>query len=60
MDTGLKALKTTSFKVVHKAAEKASEFVGSKIADKIVKEKPVIDENSRKDEEVIIQPEKTE
>ena len=48
MDTGLDGLKTTSKKVVHKAAGATGEFLGKKIADKIVK--PV--------EEIIIPPEK--
>ena len=41
-------------KVVHEAT---GEFIGNKIADKIVKQKPVIDENSRNMEEIIIPPE---
>ena len=47
MDTGLDALKTTSKKVFHKVAEATGEFTGNRIADKIVKPKHVIDENSR-------------
>ena len=35
--TGLVALKTASKNVVHKAAEATVEFIGNKIADKIVK-----------------------
>ena len=34
---GLDYLKTASKKLVHKAAEAAGEFIGNKIADKIVK-----------------------
>ena len=58
LDTGLDVLKTASKKVVHKAAEAIDEFVGNNIADKIVKQKPVIDENSGNVEEIIILPEK--
>ena len=42
LDTRLDSLKTTSKKVIHKAAESTREFLGNKIADK-----PVIDVNSR-------------
>ena len=45
MCTVLNAQKTTSKKVVHKAAEARGEFIGNKIADKIVKPTHVIDEN---------------
>ena len=45
--TGLDALKTTSQKVVHKAAEATGDFIGNKIVDKIVKP----DENLRDVEE---------
>ena len=37
LDTGLDALKTVSEKVVPKAAEATDEFIGNKIAEKIVK-----------------------
>ena len=47
LDTGLDALKTASKKVVHEVAEATGEFIGNKIADKIVKPKHVIDENPR-------------
>ena len=68
MNTGLDALKNASKKVVHKAAEETSEFIGNKIVDavaklnneKILKQKPVINENSRNVEEIIIPPEKKE
>ena len=60
LDTGLDALKTASKIVVHKAAEATGEFKGNKVTDKIVKQKPVIDENSRDAEKVIIPPEKRE
>ena len=53
------SLKTASKKVVHKAAEAIGEFIGVKIADKIVP-KHVIDENPRNVEEIIIPPEKRE
>ena len=60
LDTGLDALKTACKKVVHKAAEATSKFLGNKITDvvarlyddKIVKTKPV--------EEIYIPPEKRE
>ena len=39
--TGLDATKTTSKKVVHKIAEATGEFLGNKIAEKVVKPKPV-------------------
>ena len=58
--TGLDALKTASRKVVHKAVEATGEFIESKIADKIVKRKPLINENLRNVEEMIILPEKRE
>ena len=60
LDTGLDALKTAFKKVAHKAAEATDELMGSKIADKIVKQKHVIDENPRGVEEIIIPPEKRE
>ena len=47
-------------KVVHKTAEATGEFIGNKIADKIVKPKPVPDDNSRYVEEIFIPPEKRE
>ena len=56
LDTGLDAL----LAVVHKADEAIDEFIGNKIADKIVKQKPVIDKNSRNAEEIIILTEKRE
>ena len=62
MDTAtravLDALKTGSKKVDHKAAEAKGEYIGNKISDKIVKGKPVIDENSRNIEEIVIPTEK--
>ena len=54
----LNALKTTSQKVVHRAAEAEGEFLGNKIANKTVKQNSVIDENSRNVEKIIIPPQK--
>ena len=56
LDTGLDALKTASQKAVHKAAETIDEFIGNKIADKIVK----LHANSENAEEIIIPPAKME
>ena len=56
--TGLHALKTALKKVVHKAAEATGEFIGNKVADKIVKPKPAPEANSRNKKEIIIPPEK--
>ena len=58
--TGLDFLKTSSKKVAHKSAEETDEFIENKISDKIVKPKPVPDENSRNVEKLIIPPEKGE
>ena len=60
MDTELHALKTASKNVVHKAAEGTGQFIGNKIANKIVKPKHAIDENPKNVEEIIILPEKRE
>ena len=60
MDTGLNSLKTTSKKVIHKVAEAACEFIGNKIAAKIVKPKHVTDECPRNVQEIIIPSEKRE
>ena len=60
LDTGLDALKAASEKVVHKTTEGTGEFIGNKIAEKIVKSKHVIDENPRNVEEIIIAPEQKE
>ena len=43
---------------MHKAAETTGEFIGDKVADKIVKVKPVPDENSRDVEEIVIPSER--
>ena len=56
--TGLEPLKTASKKVVHKAAEATGEFLGNKIADKVMKPKPLPAQNSGNDEEIVIPPEK--
>ena len=53
-------MKTASTKIVHKAAEASGEFLGNKIADKIVKPKPESDMNSRYVEEIVIPPEERE
>ena len=58
--TGLDALKSTTKKVAHKAAEATGEFIENTIANKIVKAKLVPDENSRNFEEIIILTEKRE
>ena len=50
--------KTALKKVVHKDAEATSEFRGNKIGDKIVKLKPVPDNNLIDVEEMFILPEK--
>ena len=51
------ALKTATKKEAHKAVEATGEVIGNKIANKVVKPKPVPDENSRNVEEIIIPPE---
>ena len=55
---GLNALKTTTKKVVHKAAEATGKFIWNKIADKIVKPKHVTEANLRNIERIIIPREK--
>ena len=54
----LDALKTAYKKVMHKAVEATGDFIRNKIADKIVKPKPITDANSRNVEEIVVQPEK--
>ena len=44
--------------VAHKTAEATGEFIGNKIADKIVKLKPAPDANSKNLKEIVIPPEK--
>ena len=56
--TGLNALKATSKKVFHKAAEISDKFIGNKIAGKIVKRTSLPSENSRNVEGIVIPPEK--
>ena len=55
---GLDALKTSSKRVVYKAAKVTGELMGNKIAEDIVKPKLVLDENSRNVKEIVIPPEK--
>ena len=56
LGTILDALKTAPKTVVHKAANAAGEFIKDKITNKFVKTKPVIDENPRNVEKIIIPP----
>ena len=56
----LDALKILTKKVARKAADTRGEFVGNKIANKIVKQTPVPDKNSKNVEEIIIPPEQRE
>ena len=60
LDTLLNVLKTGSKKVVHRATKATGEFIGDRIADKIVKTKPLPAENSRNFEEIFIPPAKRE
>ena len=55
---GIDAAKTAYKKLVHERAGAACEFTGNKIADKIVKPKPVSEANSRNAEEIDTSPEK--
>ena len=55
-ETGLDTLTTSSKTVVDNAAEATVKFMGNKIAEKIVKPKPVIQENLRNVEGIIIPP----
>ena len=54
--TGLNTLKTSSKTVVDNAAEATVKFMGNKIAEKFLKSKPVIYENLRNVEGIIIPP----
>ena len=54
--TGSDALKTTSKKAVHKAAEATDEIIGNKISDKTMK----LDKNSNDVKKIIIPLEITE
>ena len=56
--TLLHALKTAYKKIANKAAEATGEFIGNKITDKILKTKPVPDENLRDAEDITIPPKK--
>ena len=62
MDTATKTeldpLKSGYKIVVREAAEATGNFIGSKIADKIVKPKTLPAENSRNVEEIVIPPKK--
>ena len=60
LETGIDALKNASKKVIHKESEATGEFIGNKIADKIIKPKHGIDENPTNAEEIIIPLEKRE
>ena len=53
-------LKTASKKVIHKTAEATRKFTGHETANKIMKPKPVLDENARDAEEIFIPSEKRE
>ena len=55
---GLDALKTATKKVVHKISDATVEFIGNKIADKIVNSKAAPDVNSRNVEKIFFPPEK--
>ena len=46
--------KNSDQKAAQKAAEATGKFIENKMADKIVKTKPMLDENSRNVEEIII------
>ena len=58
--TELDALKTASKKVVFKIAETADDFIGNKIADKIVKPKSLPAESSKNIKEIVILLERRE
>ena len=58
--TNRDAIKTASKKVVYERTEVGREFIGIKIADKIVKQKPISDMNWRTFEEIVILPKKRE
>ena len=58
--TNLDAIKTASKEVVYEITEVGREFIGIKIADKIVKQKPISDMNWRTFEEIVILPKKRE
>ena len=56
--TGLDTIKNCFQKVFDEAAEATGDFIGNEIVNKLVKPKPVIDENSGIVEELVIPPEK--
>ena len=56
--TKLDAPKTAFKKVVHKTVEATGEFLGNKIADKILCLRPLADDNSGNAKEIFIPPEK--
>ena len=64
LDAAIKAeldtLKTVSKKVDDKTTDATGEFIGNKIADKVVKPKFVVDENLRGVKVVVLPPEKRE
>ena len=53
-NAGLDGLNAPFKKVVHKAAEATGEVIGKKIAEKIVKPKPIIHENSTNIEKIVV------
>ena len=56
--TGTDAPESLTKKVVHRAPEATSEFIGKKTTEKVLKPKPTINENSKNIEEIIIPPQK--
>ena len=56
--TELDAAKIASKNVVNKTDKATGKLIGNKVTVKIVKPKPVPDENSRNVEEMVIPPEK--
>ena len=58
--TRLDALKNASKKLVYQTVQATGKLTGNTIADKIVKPKPVPDENSRNFGEVVVAPENRE
>ena len=55
---GVDAVKIVSKNVVYEAVEARGEFIGNKVANKIVKPKPVSKENSRNVEKIVFTPDK--
>ena len=56
--TGVDDLKTFYKKIAQKTAEATREFIGFNIADKFVKPRPLLDENSKNVKKIVIPPEK--